>query len=156
MPEITAAAELGYGTFPVHPVGRFFQDLRDLAGSPGLLGLLDPDADLLTSHGIGDEYGAAFDVSHALAFGSIIRDHGFVDFIFDQHKIASFTLTAFYLITKTDPGKVSENSKIRSSSAADPHKKRGEEKMKKKLEKLSTFIVPTNCEEKKVTIIKFL
>ena len=81
VPEIAAAAKLGHGTFPVHPVGRLFQKLRDLAGGPGLLGLFNADTALFSHNGIGNEHSAAFDFGNTLTLGSIVNDLGFVNLI---------------------------------------------------------------------------
>ena len=81
VPEIAAAAELGHGTFPIHPMGGFFEDFHNLTGGPTLLGHFDADFIHFAGDGIGDKNGAAVDVGHTLALGSIVGDGGFVNLI---------------------------------------------------------------------------
>ena len=85
VPEIAAAAELGHGALPVHPVGGFFQNLRDFPGSPGLLRLFNPHPNPFPGNGVGDEHGAALNVGDALSLGGVVGDDSFVNFVFGQH-----------------------------------------------------------------------
>ena len=85
MPEVTTTAELGHGALPVHPMGRFFQHLHDLTGCPGLLSFLDADFIALPANRIGQKHGTAFHMGNTLAFGRVVGDHRFVNFVLLQH-----------------------------------------------------------------------
>ena len=85
MMEVTAAAELRHGAGPVDAVGGFFDDLDDLTGGPGLLGLLNADLADLPGDGVGDEDGAALDLCNALAFTGVVHDLGGINLVFGQH-----------------------------------------------------------------------
>ena len=92
VPEVAAAAELRHGAFPIHPVRRTLQNFHQLAGGPGLLGLLDAHPNPFAQDGIGDEHGAALDFCHGLTFGGVVADYGLVNFVFYQHGQSSVSI----------------------------------------------------------------
>ena len=85
VPEIAAAAELGNGALPVHPMGRFFEDFHDFPCRPGFLGLFNPQTHPLPGDGVGQEHGAALHVGYPLPFGGVVGDDGLVNLIFGKH-----------------------------------------------------------------------
>ena len=89
MVEIAAAAAGGDGASPFHPVGRFLQNLHDLACRPGFAYLFNADTAFFSGDGIGDEHGAALHMGNTLTFGSIIRNNGFINLVFCQHSFSS-------------------------------------------------------------------
>ena len=89
VPEIAAAAELGHGALPAHPMGGFFQNLRDFSGGPGFPQAFNPYPHPFTDDGVGDKNGDAINVGNALALGGVIRDGGFVDLILFKHVVSS-------------------------------------------------------------------
>ena len=89
MPEIAAAAAGGDGTFPLHTVGGFLDDLSDPAGGPGLAHLLDANLAFLPHDGVGDEYGTALHPGHTLALCGVVQDLSFVSFALFQHYCSS-------------------------------------------------------------------
>ena len=87
VPEITAAAELGNGAGPVHPVRGPFQNLHNFSGSPGFPGLFNAQLHPLSGHSIGQEHHAALHMGNALALFRVIGDGCLVDLIFEKHGI---------------------------------------------------------------------
>ena len=97
MPEGAAAAELGNRAGPVHPVGGPLQNFRNLPRRPGLPYQGDTEIYPFPGYGIGHEHGAAFNMGNALALGGIVRNHGFVNLIFDQHSFSFKSLVNCHL-----------------------------------------------------------
>ena len=86
VPEIAAAAQLGHGALPVHPVGGFFQNFQDFSRCPGFPGILDAQPHPLPGDGVGQEHGAALHMGNALTLGSVIRDHRLINSVLFQHQ----------------------------------------------------------------------
>ena len=91
VPEIAASAQLGHGALPVPAMRGFFQDLHNFAGSPGFLGLFNPQAHPFPSNGVGDKHRTAFNVGNPLTLGGIVGDEGFVNLVFDEHGFLRLT-----------------------------------------------------------------
>ena len=85
VPEVAAAAELGHGAFPVHPVGGFFQNFGDFPRCPGFAQSLNAHLHPLPGDGIGDEHCDAIDVGNALTLGGVVGDDRFINSILFQH-----------------------------------------------------------------------
>ena len=91
VPEIAASAQLGHGALPVPAMRGFFQDLHNFAGSPGFLGLFNPQAHPFPGNGVGDKHRTAFNVGNPLTLGGIVGDEGFVNLVFNEHGFLRLT-----------------------------------------------------------------
>ena len=103
VPEVTAAAQLCRGAFPVDPVGRTLQNFRQLSGGPGLPGLLNAHPNPFPCDGIGDEHGAAVNFGHTHALGGVVGDDGLVNMVLFHHRKRSKHNFA-YSIPHSAPG----------------------------------------------------